>query len=87
MKKNELKKCLRKKIFRFVILLLVFLPARAVAADASDVDINLKWGKDATYEWQANKSRLKITFKFWDGEHRDDWIHNKKNNGKDLLVI
>jgi hypothetical protein len=83
MKKKELKKSLWEKFFSFVFLLLVFLPARAVAADASDLDINLTWGKDATYEWQANKSRLKIKFKFWDGKHRDDWIHNKKNNGTD----
>ena len=83
MKKKELKKSLWEKFFSFVFLLLVFLPARAVADDASDLDINLNWGKDATYEWQANKSRLKIKFKFWDGQYRDDWIHNKKNNGTD----
>ena len=83
MKKKELKKNLWEKFFSFVFLLLVFLPARAVAADASDLDINLTWGQDAKYEWQANKSRLKITFKFWDGQYRDDWIHNKKNNGTD----
>ena len=75
--------CSRTLFLPYAILLLMFLPTRAVAADASDVDINLNWGKDASYEWQANKSRLKITFKFWDGENRDDWIHNKNNNGQD----
>ena len=75
--------CSRTLFLPYAILLLMFLPTRAVAANASDVDINLKWGEDASCEWQANKSRLKITFKFWDGENRDDWIHNKNNNGQD----
>ena len=33
-----------------------------------------KWGEDAHYSWEADKARLKITFKFWDGQSRDAYL-------------
>ncbi len=83
MKQHQLNNSLRMFMLPCVIFLFALLPNVAQAANASDVDIKLKWGEDAHYSWEADKARLKITFKFWDGQSRDDHIHNKNKNGKD----
>ena len=83
MKQHQLNNFLRMFMLPCVIFLFTLLPNVAQAANANDVDIKLKWGDDANYTWEADKARLKITFKFWDGQSRDDHIHNKNKNGKD----
>ena len=82
MKQHQLNNFLRMFMLPCVIFLFTLLPNVAQAANANDVDIKLKWGDDANYTWEADKARLKITFKFWDGQSRDDHIHNKNKNVK-----
>ena len=71
MKQHLLNNFSRMFILPCVIFLLTLLPVGAMAAD---VDINLNWDKDATYEWQKEAARFKIRFKIWDGNNNDDWL-------------
>ena len=71
MKQHQLNNFSRIFMLPCVIFLLSLLPVRAMAAD---VDINLNWDKDATYEWQKEAARFKIRFKIWDGNNNDDWL-------------